>query len=266
MSSTRLAVVLVLVVIISAVHAASYLNAALPKKKAPVITDSRGSGGSTETVAVVGTGKMGSAIAELFCKAGVPVLLTSRDPRKAESKARTLNRRFKQCSVTGVPNAEAIQQASVAILSTPFHGTGDWLLANKEAIVQNNNNLILVDISNPWRSGDGIEPTAELLSGVEQHRQILNHPATHFAQAFKNNFAMRQLQHASGERKIEFTADAAESRDRLQRLIQATTFKPSFRGLFSDGAAAKLEAEVIQCSCLFIFSFNEELRTRCGIE
>lgn len=219
---------------------ASYMDAAIPARRQKEVSPP-----AEETIAVVGTGNMGSAIAELFCKSGIPVYLASRSSRKARSKADALNRQFPRCHVVAAASSEeALSKSTVAIITTPFTAVGPWLRANRDAIIRNPG-LVLVDISNVWRSGEGIAANAPVLSGVEMHQAILggDDVNTPFVAAFKNNFAMKRLQHATGRRIVEFVTDDAAARRRFEALIKATEFEPSFRGKISAGAAAVLEAE-----------------------
>ena len=249
--SVVLAVTLALV-FVESVHSQSYLDAAIKtKKKPPAATTSKTGSLAPNTVAVVGTGNMGSAIAELFCKSGIRVLLASRSMSKASSKAQTIMSRF-QCSITAVPNMAAVRQAGTVILTLPFPTVPGWLEANRDEIIKRGEDLLLVDITNPWRSANGIAPDAAHLSALEKHIAALNNPPTRFVAAFKNNFAMKRLQHKSGRNEVEFVADSQDTQARFERLVGATRFKPVFRGLVADGAAALLEAEVRvskQCQC-----------------
>lgn len=196
-----------------------------------------------EAVAIVGTGNMGSAIAEVFCKNGIRIFLTSRSLAKADAKAKSIRSRFRQCSIVGVPTTEAIEKANFLILTTPFQSTASWLQQN-QAILESKDDNVIIDISNPWRSGEGISADALLLSGVEVHIKALDDRKTHFVAAFKNNFAMKKLQHASGRNIVEFAVDSDAVKQRFEKLIRATGFTPLFRGKISEGAAAQLEAEV----------------------
>ena len=220
--------------------AASYMDAAIPSRQQKAALPPT----TEETVAIVGTGNMGSAIAELFCKSGIPVYLASRSTRKAQAKADALNKQFPRChAVAAASSQEALSKSTIAVITTPFTAVAPWLRANRDDIIRNSK-LVLVDISNVWRSGEGISADARVLSGVEMHQAVLGNDAnTPFVAAFKNNFAMKRLQHATGRRIVEFVTDDAAAQRRFETLIKATGFDPTFRGKISAGAAAILEAE-----------------------
>ena len=69
-----------------------------------------------------GTGKEGSAIAARFAKAGVRVLIGSRDAMKAQNTANTLNAKFGVKNVEGYTNKDAAAKADVVLLAIPYDG------------------------------------------------------------------------------------------------------------------------------------------------
>ena len=69
-----------------------------------------------------GTGKEGSAIAARFAKAGVRVLIGSRDAMKAQNTANTINAKFGIKNVEGYTNKDAAAKADVVLLAIPYDG------------------------------------------------------------------------------------------------------------------------------------------------
>jgi NADPH-dependent F420 reductase len=75
------------------------------------------------TLAIIGgTGKEGSAIATRFAKAGVRVLIGSRDAMKAQNTANTINSKFGIKNVEGYTNKDAAAKADVVLLAIPYDG------------------------------------------------------------------------------------------------------------------------------------------------
>lgn len=75
------------------------------------------------SLAVIGgTGSEGSAIAARFAKAGVRVLIGSRDAMKAQNTANIINTKFSSNNVEGYSNREAAAKADVVLLSIPYDG------------------------------------------------------------------------------------------------------------------------------------------------
>lgn len=69
-----------------------------------------------------GTGKEGKALAARFGRAGVRVLIGSRDAARARAAADELNARLGATHVEGHSNREAAQHADIVLLSVPYDG------------------------------------------------------------------------------------------------------------------------------------------------
>lgn len=81
--------------------------------------------GNQVSLAIIGgTGKEGNALAFRFAKAGVRVLIGSRDTAKAQNAADALNRRISGTAlrVEGYSNHDAAAQAEIVLLSVPYAG------------------------------------------------------------------------------------------------------------------------------------------------
>ncbi len=77
------------------------------------------------TLAIIGgTGTEGNALAFRFAKAGVHVLIGSRDAAKAQNAANEMNARIGASAsrVEGYANREAAAQADIVLLSVPYDG------------------------------------------------------------------------------------------------------------------------------------------------
>ena len=74
-------------------------------------------------IAIIGgTGKEGTALAARFAKAGIRVLIGSRDTTKAQNAANELNQRIGKTNVEGYSNREAAEKADIVLLSVPYNG------------------------------------------------------------------------------------------------------------------------------------------------
>jgi len=74
-------------------------------------------------IAIIGgTGKEGNAIAARFAKAGVRVLIGSRDAAKAQNAANELNARVGASNVEGYANRDATARAEIVLLAVPYAG------------------------------------------------------------------------------------------------------------------------------------------------
>jgi NADPH-dependent F420 reductase len=87
------------------------------------------------SLAVIGgTGSEGSAIAARFAKAGVRVLIGSRDAMKAQNTANIINTKFSSKNVEGYSNRDAAAKADVVLLSIPYDGMKPILEDLKTAV------------------------------------------------------------------------------------------------------------------------------------
>jgi 8-hydroxy-5-deazaflavin:NADPH oxidoreductase len=87
------------------------------------------------SLAVIGgTGSEGSAIAARFAKAGVRVLIGSRDAMKAQNTANIINTKFGSKNVEGYSNRDAAAKADVVLLSIPYDGMKPILEDLKAAV------------------------------------------------------------------------------------------------------------------------------------
>ncbi len=77
---------------------------------------------STMLAIIGGTGKEGSALAARFAKVGIPVLIGSRDPAKAQAAANALNQRLQISTIEGFSNRDAAARSRIVLLSVPYEG------------------------------------------------------------------------------------------------------------------------------------------------
>jgi NADPH-dependent F420 reductase len=89
---------------------------------------------STILAVIGGTGKEGNALAARFARAGVHVLIGSRDAAKAESAAIALKNRSATTQVEGYSNRDAASRADIILLSVPYTGMQPILLDLREAV------------------------------------------------------------------------------------------------------------------------------------
>jgi len=90
-----------------------------------------------------GTGIQGTALATRFAKAGVPIILGSRDAQRGADAASALNARLNVTNVTGTSNSEAARQGDIVLLSVPYNGMQPILQEIYEAV----ENKIVINIA-----------------------------------------------------------------------------------------------------------------------
>lgn len=86
-------------------------------------------------IAIIGgTGKEGNALAYRFAKAGLRVIIGSRDATKGENAARELNARLGINTIEGTSNRDAAVRADVVLLAVPYAGMRPILEDLREAV------------------------------------------------------------------------------------------------------------------------------------
>jgi len=76
---------------------------------------------TAKTIAVLGgTGAEGSGLAFRWAHAGLPVVIGSRDPARAQASAAELNALLGRRSIEGLGNADAAARGDVVVLAVPY--------------------------------------------------------------------------------------------------------------------------------------------------
>jgi NADPH-dependent F420 reductase len=83
---------------------------------------------------VGGTGALGFGLALRFARAGVPVVIGSRDGARAQEAAERAAEKVPGAGFSGFENAEAVQAAELVILSVPFRSQSETLNNLKQAL------------------------------------------------------------------------------------------------------------------------------------
>jgi len=134
---------------------------------------------SDQKIAVIGgTGDLGFGLVLRWARAGVPVVIGSRDAKKAQDAAERANGLLdsgmlpgiETSAIEGMENAKAAAEAGVIVLAVPFPGQAAILKSIRDALRNAaegpGNNPIFVDATVPLAATVGGKPTR--LLGVWQ--------------------------------------------------------------------------------------------------
>jgi NADPH-dependent F420 reductase len=101
---------------------------------------------NNKSVAVLGgTGKEGKGLAYRWAKAGIPVIIGSRDKDKANEVAQELNRKINISTIQGEDNLSAARNADIIVISVPYTAHRETLEAIKSVL----QGKILIDVTVP---------------------------------------------------------------------------------------------------------------------
>jgi 8-hydroxy-5-deazaflavin:NADPH oxidoreductase len=119
---------------------------------------------SDQPVPIVGgTGALGFGLALRLARAGVPVVIGSRDAGRAEESARKLRERLPDAIVEGLTNEDAATKGDIVLLCVPFRNQSENLTNLKNVLREGQ---ILVDATVPLAAAIGGRATR--LLGVPQ--------------------------------------------------------------------------------------------------
>jgi 8-hydroxy-5-deazaflavin:NADPH oxidoreductase len=115
-----------------------------------------------------GTGKEGNALATRFARAGVHVLIGSRDVSKAQNAANALNTKLGSSNVEGFSNRDAAARADIVLLSVPYDGMMP-ILQDLRDTVQNKIVINIASALDPERKSRVKLPAAGSISAEVQN-------------------------------------------------------------------------------------------------
>jgi NADPH-dependent F420 reductase len=111
-------------------------------------------------IAIVGaTGDLGSGLALRLAKAGIPVVIGSRDAGRAAEAAQRVAATVPGADVKGLANPDAVAGAELVVLSVPFASQASTLKSIKDALTAGQ---VLLDVTVPLAAAVGGRPTRVL--------------------------------------------------------------------------------------------------------
>jgi hypothetical protein len=202
-------------------RAATALAAALP-----LAGPAADAPGARPRIGIIGTGRIGGALAELWAKAGYELVISSRHPEQLQDLAKSLGQKVR----AGTPR-EAAAFGEVVLISVPY-GALPQLGRDYAAELKGK---IVLDTGNPYPHRDGPmaedarkkgtgAASAEFLPGVRLVRAFNSIPA----------YSLRTEAHRAGERVgVPLAADDPEALQVAARLVQDAGFEPVIVGPLS---------------------------------
>ncbi len=182
-------------------------------------------GGAAESmkIGIVGAGKMGGTLAELWAKAGHEVMISSRHPEELEAQAAAIG------SKVHVGTArEAAGFGPVVVIAMPY---GQWPKISDE-IKSATAGKTVIDLTNPYPDRDGpmAEQARKETTGVADPKYL---PGAHLVRAFNSIIwtNLRDLAHRAGEPvAIPVAGDDMHAVDVTNQLVRDAGFEPVMVG------------------------------------
>jgi hypothetical protein len=195
--------------------AATLLSAAIvPLAGAAPLEDSK-----PLKIGIIGTGKIGSALAKHWAKAGHEIVISSRHPEELKDLAKSLGPKVR----TGTPR-EAATFGDVVLISIPY-GAMPQLGRDLESELKGK---IVLDTGNPYPNRDGpmAEEARKRGSGLASAEFL---PGTRLVRAFnaiKFTDLTNEANHPGEKYGIPLAGDDAEALRVAQRLVRDAGFDP----------------------------------------
>ena len=211
---------------------------------------------------VGGTGALGFGLALRLGKAGVPIVIGSRDPGRAQEAAARAVALVPGAAFDGLENAQAVRKAEVVILSVPFRNQSETLTNLKTALTPGQ---LLVDATVPLAaaiSGKATRTLGVWQGSAAEAAQEMAPEGVRVLSAFHTVSAA--LLTRSRPRARRGRADLRRSPRGQGRLARAR--RPGSRVCARSTAAPLEMARIVEQLTPLIISINVRNKVRAGIK
>jgi 8-hydroxy-5-deazaflavin:NADPH oxidoreductase len=210
---------------------------------------------------VGGTGALGFGLALRLGRAGVPIVIGSRDEGRAQEAARNAGELVPDGSFTGAQNEEAAREREVVILSVPFRSQSETMTHLKKVLVPDQ---LLVDATVPLAaavSGKATRTLGVWQGSAAQAAQEMAPEGVRVVAAFHTVSAalLRDLDHELDE-DVLICGDRRADKEQLAELVKLIA------GLRPVDCGPLEMARIVEQLTPLIISINVRNKVRAGIK
>jgi 8-hydroxy-5-deazaflavin:NADPH oxidoreductase len=210
---------------------------------------------------VGGTGALGFGLTLRLGRAGVPVVIGSRDRSRAEEAASRASDQVPEVSYQGLENAQAVAGADVVILSVPFRNQSETLTNLKQALQPDQ---LVVDATVPLAaavSGKATRTLGVWQGSAAQQAQEMAPEGVRVVSAFHTVSAalLSDLDHKLDE-------DVLICGDRRPDKAKVTEIVELIPGLRAVDCGPLEMARIVEQLTPLIISINVRHKVRAGIK
>jgi len=216
---------------------------------------------SSEPIPIIGgTGALGAGLARRWAKAGVPVVIGSRDAGRAEEAAEKVREAVPGADVTGLQNEEAASKGEIVFLTVPFRAQSENLNNLRDALQPGQ---LLVDCTVPLAAAVSGKATRSLGvwqgSAAQQAQEMVPEGVTVIAAM--HTLAAPSLANLDAElgEDVLVCGDKKADKARVARLIELIP------GLHAVNAGALEMARIVEQLTPMLISVNTRYKTHAGI-
>jgi 8-hydroxy-5-deazaflavin:NADPH oxidoreductase len=213
-------------------------------------------------VAIVGgTGALGFGLALRLGRAGVPIIIGSRDEHRAQESAQHASKTVPDGTYTGRANADAVQDAEIVILSVPFRSQSETLANLKHALRADQ---LLIDATVPLAaavSGKATRTIGVWQGSAAQQAQEMVPEGVRVVSAFHTVSAalLTDLDHVLDE-DVLICGDRRQDKARVAELVNRID------GLRPVDCGPLEMARIVEPLTALIISINVRNKVRAGIK
>jgi hypothetical protein len=210
---------------------------------------------------VGGTGALGFGLAVRLGRAGVPVVIGSRDAGRAREAAERAGAQVPDAGFSGAENAEAVRGAEIIILSVPFRSQSETLTNLKNALIPEQ---LVVDATVPLAaaiSGKATRTLGVWQGSAAQQAQEMVPEGVRVVSAFHSVSAalLTDLDHDLDE-DVLVCGDRKSDKAKLIELVDRID------GLRAVDCGPLEMARILEQFTPLLISINVRHKTRAGIK
>lgn len=193
------------------------------------------------TIGVIGgTGKLGSALAQRWAKAGHRVMIGSRTAEKAQASAKSLSE-AKNVDIRGSDNVSVAQEANVIVLAIPFASQDEIIPEIAEAA----RNKIVVDTTVPLMPPKVMRAQLPSEGCAAKRTQQLLGPDARVVAAFHNVAAHKLAEESDMSWDVLVFSDDKAARLEVVKLANDAGMRGLQGGALGNAAAAEAMTSIL---------------------
>jgi 8-hydroxy-5-deazaflavin:NADPH oxidoreductase len=213
-----------------------------------------------QVTVIGGSGALGTGLALRLAAAGVPVVIGSRDPARAEEAAARIREQVADAEVRGLANGPAAEASEVVFLCVPFRNQSETLTNLKDHLREGQ---LLVDATVPLAAA--VSGKATRMLGVWQGSAAQQ--AAEMAPAGVRVVAALHTVNAPGMKdlKHELDEDVLVCGDRREDKARAAACIELIPGLRCVDAGRLEMARTVESLTALLIGINARYKTHAGI-